>query len=343
MKKLLLFAASAALIWACEKGNETLAGVEEKAELTVNLNGSQTRATDIMGDATDEAKVSNVQVFVFNGNAIDGYGTIDNAKTLSVSCTAGTRDIYAIVNASSLASVTTKEALLKSISTLKEGTYEMIGCETSKKIEKTSSISIDVNRIAARVVVRKITNSLSSPALQNQSFEVKKVYLSNVATKAEYDGVALTSGQVWKNQFGYQASNNLASFTNDDVTSGSVTKGNAYMTSHFLYAYPNAADYIPYTQGASFTARRTMLVVRIKIGETLYNYPIVLPALQSNKTYEIKDLIISRPGNKDDGEEGGEDEENPVTGSNATFTISINSWNTVLVTGEGESDGNYTI
>jgi len=344
MKKLLLFAASAALIWACNKDNSNVAGVVESAELTVNICGDQTRATGIAGNETDEAKVSNVQVFVFNGNAVDGYGTVDKAKSLSVTCTAGTRDIYAVVNAASLASVTTKENFLKKCSALKEGSYEMIGSIASEKIEKNSSVNINVNRFASRVVVRKIKNALTSPALKNQTFDVKKIYLTNVATKAEYDGVALSAAnQTWKNQFGYQAANNLGSFTNDDITSGSVANGSSYSTAHFLYGYPNAYDYVPYTQGAAFSARRSMLVVRIKIGETLYDYPIILPELESNKSYEISELVITRPGNKDDGKEGGEDEENPVTGSEASFTVNVNNWSTVLITGQGDSEGNYTI
>jgi len=69
-----------------------------------------------------------------------------------------------------------------------------------------------------------------------------------------------------------------------------------------------------------------MLVVKVKIDDKLYNYPIALPALESNKMYVIDKLSITRLGNPDDGKEGGADEENPITSTEATFAVSTLDW-----------------
>ena len=68
----------------------------------------------------------------------------------------------------------------------------------------------------------------------------------------------------------------------------------------------------------------------------MYDYPITLPALESNKSYEISLVTITRPGNPDDGNEPDNDddidEEKPVVGFDQGFEITVNPWTVVTIT-----------
>jgi hypothetical protein len=75
-----------------------------------------------------------------------------------------------------------------------------------------------------------------------------------------------------------------------------------------------------------------MLVVQIQYNGKLYDYPVDLGVdLESNKMYVINNLKLVNLGNLDDGNEGGADEENPVTGVTAQVTIDIKDWTVVTL------------
>ena len=190
MKKILsfvLFAAAVIGLSSCnkEEAGSRLASEGAPIRLEIQVAGSgeavATRATGIVSnDENSEAKVNSLQVFVFNGNALDGYASA-NGKSVAVSCTSGQRDIYAVVNAPSLASVTSKSALLASVSRLAEevSNFQMIGSKT-ETLQYDGTVTINVDRLAARVVIRGIKNALQNAA-QAADFKLLAVYLTNVA------------------------------------------------------------------------------------------------------------------------------------------------------------------
>ena len=101
-KSIFVFAAALAALVACNKNEVTPVGPQnqeslEPCELTVGICGSMTRATAVTKD--NEAKVNDLQVFVFRGDELDAYASVDNAMQLTLSCTAGEREVYALVNA----------------------------------------------------------------------------------------------------------------------------------------------------------------------------------------------------------------------------------------------------
>lgn len=350
MKKIsCIFASFLALVGmvACSKNTTDVPA--EKIKVTFGISGpGLTRATGVTAqsgrnDSADEAKVNTLDVFVFNGDVLDGHASVNSVEA-TVSCTAGARQIYAVVNNSAVSGITKLSDLLAVESVLavsgdSPSNFQMIG-HTTATLQADGRVTIPVDRFAARVVIRKITNGFDNDA-QAASFVLKSVYLTNATGKAMYGGSEVAD-QVWYNRRGYEASNNLGSYTYDEiaVADGTVAKGASYETAHFFYTMPNGFDAkVGLAAGeTAFTPRAVRLLVRAEIGGELYNYPIAITGIQSNKSYEINELVITRLGNKDDGrhdpdDPDDDDEERPIVGFDQGFTITVNDWTVELVNG----------
>ena len=312
-KSIFAFAAALAALVACNKNEATPMQPQNQeslvpCELTVGICGAMTRATTVSAD--NEAKVNNLQVFVFRGDDLDAYASVDNAQELTLSCTAGDRVVYALVNAPDYSAVPGKAALLAKVSELSANSlsnFEMVGSK-SVTLPQSEKVSIDVNRIASRVVLKKITRSFTSEALQALNFKVDAIYLINVAGNTSYDLSAAPAK--WYNVA--ENKDELASLLYDAPAS-LITNGQSYSTAHTFYAYPN-----------DLATNTTRLVIETTLGETKYYYPINLPEMAANKSYEIEEVKITRPGSDNPDE--------PVSFADATFSINVIDWTVVPVT-----------
>lgn len=312
-KSIFAFAAALAALVACNKNEATPMQPQNQeslvpCELTVGICGAMTKATAVSAD--NEAKVNNLQVFVFRGDDLDAYASVDNAQELTLSCTAGDRVVYALVNAPDYSAVPGKAALLAKVSELSANSlsnFEMVGSK-SVTLPQSEKVSIDVNRIASRVVLKKITRSFTSEALQALNFKVDAIYLINVAGNTSYDLSAAPAK--WYNVA--ENKNELASLLYDAPAS-LITNGQSYSTAHTFYAYPN-----------DLATNTTRLVIETTLGETKYYYPINLPEMAANKSYEIEEVKITRPGSDNPDE--------PVSFADATFSINVIDWTVVPVT-----------
>ena len=312
-KSIFAFAAALAALVACNKNEATPMQPQNQeslvpCELTVGICGAMTKATAVSAD--NEAKVNNLQVFVFRGDDLDAYASVDNAQELTLSCTAGDRVVYALVNAPDYSAVPGKAALLAKVSEFSANSlsnFEMVGSK-SVTLPQSEKVSIDVNRIASRVVLKKITRSFTSEALQALNFKVDAIYLINVAGNTSYDLSAAPAK--WYNVA--ENKNELASLLYDAPAS-LITNGQSYSTAHTFYAYPN-----------DLATNTTRLVIETTLGETKYYYPINLPEMAANKSYEIEEVKITRPGSDNPDE--------PVSFADATFSINVIDWTVVPVT-----------
>ena len=312
-KSIFAFAAALAALVACNKNDVAPMQPQNQeslvpCELTVGICGAMTKATAVSAD--NEAKVNNLQVFVFRGDDLDAYASVDNAQELTLSCTAGDRVVYALVNAPDYSAVPGKAALLAKVSELSANSlsnFEMVGSK-SVTLPQSEKVSIDVNRIASRVVLKKITRSFTSEALQALNFKVDAIYLINVAGNTSYDLSAAPAK--WYNVA--ENKNELASLLYDAPAS-LITNGQSYSTAHTFYAYPN-----------DLATNTTRLVIETTLGETKYYYPINLPEMAANKSYEIEEVKITRPGSDNPDE--------PVSFADATFSINVIDWTVVPVT-----------
>ena len=312
-KSIFAFAAALAALVACNKNEATPMQPQDQeslvpCELTVGICGAMTKATAVTAD--NEAKVNRLQVFVFRGDDLDAYASVENAKELTLSCTAGERVVYALVNAPDYSTVPGKAALLAKVSELSANSlsnFEMVGSK-SVTLPQSEKVSIDVNRIASRVVLKKITRSFTSEALQALNFKVDAIYLINVAGNTSYDLSAAPAK--WYNVA--ENKDELASLLYDAPASF-ITNGQSYSTAHTFYAYPN-----------DLATNTTRLVIETTLGETKYYYPINLPEMAANKSYEIEEVKITRPGSDNPDE--------PVSFADATFSINVIDWTVVPVT-----------
>ena len=313
-KSIFAFAATLVALVACNKNEATPMQPQnqtktlEPCELTVGICGAMTKATAVTTE--NEAKVNNLQIFVFRGDDLDAYASVDNAKELTLSCTAGEREVYALANAPDYSAVPGKASLLAKVSELSANSltnFEMVGSK-SVTLPQASTVSIDVNRIASRVVLKKITRNFTSEALQTLDFTVDAIYLINVAGNTSYD---LTKAPAaWYNLA--KNNNELASLLYDAPASA-VANGQSYIPVHTFYVYPN-----------DLSVNTTRLVIETTLGTTKYYYPINLPAMESNKSYEIEEVIITRPGSDNPDE--------PVSFADASFSINVIDWTVVPVT-----------
>ena len=312
-KSIFAFAAALAALVACNKNEATPMQPQNQeslvpCELTVGICGAMTKATGVTTD--NEAKVNKLQIFVFRGDDLDAYASVENAKELSLSCTAGEREVYALVNAPDYSSVPGKAALLAKVSELSANTltnFEMVGSK-SVTLPQTGTVSIDVNRIASRVVLKKITRNFTSAALQALDFTVDAIYLVNVAGNTSYDLTAAPS--TWYNIA--ENKGELASLLADTPTAP-IAQGQAYDTDHTFYAYPN-----------DLAVNTTRIVIETTLGTSKYYYPINLPEMAANKSYEIEEVVLTRPGSDNPDE--------PVSFADATFSINVIDWTVVPVT-----------
>lgn len=313
MKETLLFAASAIVLLAsCTKESPRQAASHEEAvptELTIDISSEKTRSTTVTPE--NEVKSNKLQVLVFRGNELDAYGTADNATELTLSCTAGDREVYALVNVPDLKDVATKTDLLAKVSQFSGNTltnFEMIGSR-SVTLPQTNTVSIDVKRLAARVTISKINRNFTSPALAAQTFTIDKVYLLNVAKDINY-GLTQKQPSGWFNLGSYK---DEAAELTYDAPASQVANASAYATKHMFYCYPNDA-----------TSQVTRLVIETTLGKNKYYYPIDLPAISPNHSYDISEVTITRPGS--------DDPNKPVSFEDLKVSINVVDWVAVPVT-----------
>lgn len=324
-KGFLMMAAVAAVFgtMSCKKdnvpsmnhGNANVPVDGERTELTVGIATGMTKSTTITAD--DEVKVNNLQVFVFRGDALDAYGVADNASTVTVSCTKGNREVYAVVNAPDLKDIATKTDLLAAKSALSdndESNFVMIG-KTNADLPSELPVNVEVDRIVSKVVLKTVNRAFTSAALAALNFSIDEIFITNVAGDVNYD---LTDNPLeWYNKMDYNSE--MAMFTHD-APAASVVNEEAYSTLHTFYCYPNkAAD----SDATSWSPRRTRLVLKTTLGTDTYYYPVTLPELENNKSYELE-LTITRPGS--------DNADMPVSFEDCAFEITVKPWTVVAVT-----------
>ena len=324
-KGFLMMAAVAAVFgtMSCKKdnvpsmnqGNANVPVDGERTELTVDIATGMTKSTTIT--AEDEVKVNNLQVFVFRGDALDAYGVADNASTVTVSCTKGNREVYAVVNAPDLKDIATKTDLLAAKSALSdndESNFVMIG-KTNADLPSELPVNVEVDRIVSKVVLKTVNRAFTSAALAALNFSIDEIFITNVAGDVNY---GLTDNPLeWYNKMDYNSE--MAMFTHD-APAASVVNEEAYSTQHTFYCYPNkAAD----SDATSWSPRRTRLVLKTTLGTDTYYYPVTLPELENNKSYELE-LTITRPGS--------DNADMPVSFEDCAFEITVKPWTVVAVT-----------
>lgn len=338
MKKLSVFFACAAAMMALASCNkENLPSVPSQQSDKVrcvfslsNMGDPMTKATGIESEAAGaaaEKTVNSLQVYIFNSSgAVIASGKVANAKTISMEVNSGNGySIYAVCNAtdwtSSIATVSDLEA--KTADNLAQSNaasnFVMVGKLTNQSISKeNNSFTVEVARRAAKVVLRKITNSLPEV---NGAISLKGIYVSNVATVSNLFSDALPSDAGWVNKFGtYADLSAYTHFADKLATAANIANGEAYETAHGFYAAANPTE--TDSSEKTWSARFTRLVVAVEIQGVEYYYPISfnkeLPELTANKYIDITNLNIKHLGSNDP--------DTPVSSDEISISVTVKDW-----------------
>ena len=340
-KTLFIMAAIAAMACSCDKNSdcEPCQEGETKATLNVSLDFEdepQTRATSYVTAQTYETKVNDVQVLVFDSTgALNAYVDADTKTSgISISTTAGSKTVWAVVNGPNLSSITTLSALqstavdLSANSTTETTGFVMAGSTTCTVGSSAATASVAVKRLVARVALQKINNSLPG---SYGALTANNVTLINVAGNQNLAGTASVS--TWYNKMGREdgmgssaiidGSNYLATCANLTFKSvgtaiangGSLTPATPYL----FYCYPNSTTTDATGWSSSFTARKTRLVVAATIGGTKYYYPVVIDTPARNTAYTVELTITGL---------GSTDPDKPVQKGSITASVTVEGWAT---------------
>ena len=307
----LVTAAQAALALAsCTREKADIDGKPVEVNVTI-LGTAPTRATAVT--YANESKVANLQVYVFNDGKLEDDQDAGAAMTAQLTATSGQRTVWALVNAPTLKDLSTETELKAKVSQLadnKTDAFVMSG-STTQELKDGGTVPVIVKRIVSRVSIKKISTDFQY-ALASESLTVDGIYLINVAGDNTYaaDGTPGT----WVNQLKHQDTN-LDALLYDKV-SATVNNNKAYEKEHVYYPYPNPTQ--EETYDATWKPRHTMLVVEVTFEGKKGYYPVVLPALERNKTYEIDEMVIRhRPGDVP---------YTPLETGDATVQITVNDW-----------------
>ena len=299
---------------SCKK-NEVPSVMEgEPAMLTVNVSSSAFTKAPLSEE--NEKNVGNVQILVFRKDGeLDAYASSATASDIKMSCTTGEKDIYAVVNAPDLSAISNLSEYKDSRSDLAENrldNFVMTG-NVSKALSASETLTIPVSRIVSRIAISKISTNFTSAAYKSKKFNVTGIYAINVAGDINY-GRTSNPGK-WYNELSHKTEG-LDNLLYENIENGQVTEAAPYEKTSCFYVYPNPT--VQDSQSETFSARHTRLVVEATLGGLTYYYPITIPDIKSNKTYTVKNLIITRPGSLSP--------DTPVSSLECTFSITVSDW-----------------
>ena len=303
MKKYLQFAvciAAAAASVGCNKNTETV--VKDvvhpgTAEISLALAGNTCTKATVDGTGAENA-VRTVDIFVFfKGGEYDGqldaYAHFDSAP-YSLTATTGDRTIYAVVNSAHPVSE------LETVST------------------KTGLLS-------------KVTEISSQKTASAAPGNFTEIYLSNAVDKEKYSLDLTPAADDFVNKLGVpDAACDLWMRRPIGETLADGESKNMGDAAFSMYAMPNPVD--TDNDEKPFTVRNTKLVVKAVLNAKPIYYVIPLGALESNTTYDIGELVITRPGSSDP--------EKKTETASCTFTVEANPWTVVPLETEA---GKYVI
>ncbi len=378
MRKLFAIAAIVAVAaTACNKMDQRAPKMPavkgEATNVSFNVKGgfAPTRATE--AGITAENTVNTVDIFVFFNDGgtydgqIDAYGHF-TATTGTVKATTGARLVYAVVNSeydqatlSAITDLATFNAKVVNLGTQKKGAaapytldnFTMIGSKSASLVAGDNAVTINVDRVAARVRVKKITRNMDSPARQAQAFVVTDMYISNAVIKDEYDlgyspvaadfvnqqGV-LSSPEdhaLWLHRTGFGGGSGQA-IVDEHVTASSSWDCSA--EANYMYTLPNSVDTDNDGTDAVFAPSTTKLIIKATLNGDVMYFAIPLGEIRANYSYDIEELVITRPGS--------DDPDKQTLVANVNYTISVNPWTLAPIETEnggepGDSGSKYVI
>ena len=333
MKRIIFVAAMIAVLpffASCQKEAECVVNQinGKRCALSVSLAGVSEVFTKIPGVVADDNVIRDVQILVFNIDRPEGKldasahfknlsssGSYTSSSTLS--CTRGKREIWVIVNSKvnyvdgdvadkvdNLSSLEDKTTVL-SDNEYASNSFVMAGNKLVDLDSEEYSSTVEVRRMAAKIVVKKIENRMLVPVYQKEgAVRITGAYLMNVAGRQKYNNLntvdaptSLTSSliddQYWFGKNTRESNSSLAPLLSETYSPAKPVRYESCLTDvSTFYVYPN--DAAP-SENAAWDRRASVLVICANVTGTDCVYPVQLPQLESGKQYEVS-LVIKHVG-----------------------------------------------
>ena len=368
-KSILLLTAAACLlgILSCNKENVSQTpGPSPDGMLTVQV-GPEAATKSAFAERLD-FQISAVQIFVFDSAGkleTDYYSQVSptsNPVSVSMATFTGAKTVYAVVNHKRLYlekdySITQFEAQTSDLKDNSPTKLVMVGKNTitvteydrNKNASATAqTLNIYVKRLAAMIVLDKITVDFSKTSLEDASFTIKDIYLKNVVAKCHLGLNALTgtpdadavpvqlsdaehsNANWWYNMFTKPTSGFIPPVTYDTWTHDcpEVAGGSGNALNRCLFAYPNRTPVNADSHDSAFSPRLTRLVIKAHVtaeeitpdaGVDTY-YVFDLPVLQANRVYHIGNVVVTMLGKDND------NNDDDLQAGKVTPTITVDGW-----------------
>lgn len=268
-------------------------------------------ATRVSGGGTDEARVDDLQVLLFDENgALETSGRSAGAS-VSLSCRSGDKTVWAFVNAPTLSGIVRLSDLSAVVSRLSDNAPGrlVMGGNRPLTVRGNGTETVDVERLCAKITLDKITRAFSSPVLQARPMTVNRIYLTNVAA----DRPLCTDGEPaqWLNKMGNWG--DCPGLLCDEVGKALT---DALTGTHTFYVYPNPSASA--ARGGTWSPRHTRLVIDTTLDGARSYYVIDIPDILGNHVYRLTDIVLGRPG--------ATDEENVSAEAAVRFSCSVAGW-----------------
>ncbi|WP_436415762.1 fimbrial protein [Petrimonas sp.] len=204
--------------------------VKEGEKATVSIKITKTTAgtrmaTDTYANVSErtvaESAIKKLDVFVFNGDAVDGHGTASGTNVLEVkdiAVTTGSRTLVVVANATAdMGTITSKAALLAKVATdlsaqtLENGLlmtseetaaftiaagknyYGYSAGQTPAGTEHSVAAPVKLTRVPARVALVGATTAFEG-SYEKWTFTPEQVFLFNAKKQSKYFGTSLVAG-----------------------------------------------------------------------------------------------------------------------------------------------------
>lgn len=257
-----------------------------------------------------EDKISSLQILVFNESGyLDKYlnaGTTTDGIELPLP--AGKKTVWAVAGGGDLSGIATDTALESVMIGLSESSREKgfvmtgySGCTLTPAAR--TSCTVTVRRLACRVALEEITNSLPSAYGQ---IRIVDAWLSHVAGNCTVTGGGAPT--LWYNTDGYCGDNALTRPLLYQSIGSDVGGGKSLTLSDtFFYCLPNGTEH------------PTALVVKALVGSKTCYYPVLLDMapLQCNATYSVRLTVTGL---------GSDDPDVPVEKGTVSVSVVVAPW-----------------
>lgn len=200
--------------------------------------------------------------------------------------------------------------------------------------DASQEVVISVQRLVSRVRVGTVTNSMTAGQMAGRTFTLKKIYLTNIPLNGIIagDSQLITSNKNWQytvyNAMGLHSASTGTIEEYDELTlqdgiNAVLAAGASHGSGYYFYTIPNVCTAAADTHASTWAVRCTRLVLECTLGSTTYYYPITIPAMSRNVSYNYNTITIKGVGALSP------EVENPGA-LEYTFSTSTDSWETPI-------------